>query len=493
MGLAANSKAKSDAYSLMTSTAAAVKELQGKLNSGNVEVSADASIAQKDLKKALDSPFSKNALEKVEKGRSEMKLATTDTADLKLQFESAQQTSAAAKKAYFQGMSTNWGQNPVAAPAAPAAAAKSVEFPSNPSKEAAPVQAAAAGAAAAAAGGGKKEVFKTGDRSLSNDEEAEKPKVSAVSKEQVEKDADEGKEPDYSKMTDAEVAYWLAKPMHYADSEPESPQKVEGNIFAVKEDETEQIRILRSLAKTSALDISAHDQAAMQSGRPQVVNGTILDTKKDAAMLNAKPKIPELAPGESVPQPQTDKHLSKPLTVLEVKMAQDENTEHSENQMKQAKAAAGTKSEAEQAKKPEDEKKPSGADQEVTQIEQAKVANPTPESKDNKPDAPAKKEVAALTGKDNEVAQTKEAIKAAKTNEVAIKAAKTKPDMGESDSDFDNEISADRVLEDSEIGDSAEGIDEANADSELDDVSVQNEDDEDDDDDDDDDIDDEDE
>merc|ERR1712028_91845 len=303
---------------------------------------------------------------------------------------------------------------------------------------------------------------------------AEKPKVSAVSKEQVEKDADEGKEPDYSKMTDAEVAYWLAKPMHYADSEPESPQKVEGNIFAVKEDETEQIRILRSLAKTSALDISAHDQAAMQSGRPQVVNGTILDTKKDAAMLNAKPKIPELAPGESVPQPQTDKHLSKPLTVLEVKMAQDENTEHSENQMKQAKAAAGTK--------PEDEKKPSGADQEVTQIEQAKVANPTPESKDNKPDAPAKKEV-ALTGNDNEVAQTKE----------AIKAAKTKPDMGESDSDFDNEISADRVLEDSEIGDSAEGIDEANADSELDDVSVQNEDDEDDDDDDDDDIDDEDE
>merc|ERR1712086_1192331 len=176
--LAANSKAKSDAYSLMTSTAAAVKELQGKLNSGNVEVSADASIAQKDLKKALDSPFSKNALEKVEKGRSEMKLATTDTADLKLQFESAQQTSAAAKKAYFQGMSTNWGQNPVAAPAAPAAPA---------------------------AGGGKKEVFKTGDRSLSNDEEAEKPKVSAVSKEQVEKDADEGKEPDYSKMTDAEV------------------------------------------------------------------------------------------------------------------------------------------------------------------------------------------------------------------------------------------------------------------------------------------------
>merc|ERR1712028_71811 len=154
----------------------------------------------------------------------------------------------------------------------------------------------------------------------------------------------------------------------------------------------------------------------------------------------------------------------------------------SENQMKQAKAAAGTKSEAEQAKKPEDEKKPSGADQEVTQIEQAKVANPTPESKDNKPDAPAKKEV-ALTGNDNEVAQTKE----------AIKAAKTKPDMGESDSDFDNEISADRVLEDSEIGDSAEGIDEANADSELDDVSVQNEDDEDDDDDDDDDIDDEDE
>merc|ERR1711957_731613 len=141
------------------------------------------------------------------------------------------------------------------------------------------------------------------------------------------------------------------------------------------------------------------------------------------------------------------------------------------------------KSEAEQAKKPEDEKKPSGADQEVTQIEQAKVANPTPESKDNKPDAPAKKEVA----------QTKEAIKAATTNEVAIKAAKTKPDMGESDSDFDNEISADRVLEDSEIGDSAEGIDEANADSELDDVSVQNEDDEDDDDDDDDDIDDEDE
>merc|ERR1712086_697128 len=126
-----------------------------------------------------------------------------------------------------------------------------------------------------------------------------------------------------------------------------------------------------------------------------------------------------------------------------------------------------------------DEKKPSGADQEVTQIEQAKVANPTPESKDNKPDAPAKKEV-ALTGKANEVAQTKEA-------------AKTKPDMGESDSDFDNEISADRVLEDSEIGDSAEGIDEANADSELDDVSVQNEDDEDDDDDDDDDIDDEDE
>merc|ERR1712166_1303748 len=202
--LAANSKAKSDAYSLMTSTAAAVKELQGKLNSGNVEVSADASIAQKDLKKALDSPFSKNALEKVEKGRSEMKMATTDTADLKLQFESAQQTSAAAKKAYFQGMSTNWGQNPVAAPAA---------------------------------GGGKKEVFKTGDRSLSNDEEAEKPKVSAVSKEQVEKDADEGKEPDYSKMTDAEVAYWLAKPMHYADSEPESPQQVEGNIFAVKEDE----------------------------------------------------------------------------------------------------------------------------------------------------------------------------------------------------------------------------------------------------------------
>merc|ERR1712086_1044362 len=329
--------------------------------------------------------------------------ATTDTADLKLQFESAQQTSAAAKRAYFQGMSTNWGQNPVAAPAAPAAAAKSVEFPSNPSKEAAPVQAAAAGAAAAgaaaaAAGGGKKEVFKTGDRSLSNDEEAEKPKVSAVSKEQVEKDAD--------------VAYWLAKPMHYADSEPESPQKVEGNIFAVKEDETEQIRILRSLAKTSALDISAHDQAAMQSGRPQVVNGTILDTKKDAAMLNAKPKIPELAPGESVPQPQTDKHLSKPLTVLEVKMAQDENTEHSENQMKQAKAAAGTK--------PEDEKKPSGADQEVTQIEQAKVANPTPESKDNKPDAPAKKEV-ALTGKANEVAQTKEAIKAATTNEVATK------------------------------------------------------------------------
>merc|ERR1712166_710260 len=212
--LAANSKAKSDAYSLMTSTAAAVKELQGKLNSGNVEVSADASIAQKDLKKALDSPFSKNALEKVEKGRSEMKMATTDTADLKLQFESAQQTSAAAKKAYFQGMSTNWGQNPVAAPAAPAAAEKSVEFPSKPSKEAAPVQAAAAGAAAPAAGGGKKEVFKTGDRSLSNDEEAEKPKVSAVSKEQVEKDADEGKEPDYSKMTDAEVAYWLTKPMH---------------------------------------------------------------------------------------------------------------------------------------------------------------------------------------------------------------------------------------------------------------------------------------
>merc|ERR1712166_497695 len=90
---------------------------------------------------------------------------------------------------------------------------------------------------------------------------------------------------------------------------------------------------------------------------------------------------------------------------------------------------------------------------------------------DNKPDAPAKKE-ASLTGNDNEVAQTKE----------AINAAKTKPDMGESDSDFDNEISADRVLEDSEIGDSAEGIDEANADSELDDVSVQNEDDEDDDD-----------
>jgi len=478
--LAANSKAKSDAYSLMTSTAAAVKELQGKLSSGNAEVSADASVAQKDLKKALDSPFSKNALEKVEKGRSEMKLATTDTADLKIQFESAQQSAAAAKEAYMKGISTNWGQNPAAAAAAPAAAEKT------------PDAAAAAAAAAAvetpaatvAPGDKKKEVFSTGDRSLSNDEEADKPKVSAVSKEQVEKDADEGKEPDYSKMTDQEVAYWLAKPMHYADSEPESTQKVEGNVFAVKEDEADQIRTLRSLAKTSVLDISADEQAAMQSGAPRVMNGTILDPKKDAAMLSAKPKIPELAPGETALDAQAkapdDKQKNKPLTVLEVKMAQDENTENTESQMKQAKTAAGNIEQAiEQAKKPEDEKKPTGADQEVTQIEQAKAANPTPESEDKKPDAPAKKEE-SLTGSDNEVAQTKEAVKAAKTK------PDTKPDMGESDSDFENEISADRVLEDSEIGDSAEGIDEANADSELDDVSVQNEDNEDDDDDDDD-------
>merc|ERR1712070_941201 len=123
--LAAQSKAKSNAMELMTTTWAAVKVLQEKVAAGNSALAADASVAQKDLKKALDAPFSKNALQTVEKGQSEVKQAKLNDGDLKLQLAAAVKSADAAKKAYFDGLASNFGQAP--APAKEEAPAKKEE------------------------------------------------------------------------------------------------------------------------------------------------------------------------------------------------------------------------------------------------------------------------------------------------------------------------------------------------------------------------------
>jgi hypothetical protein len=80
-------------------------------------------------------------------------------------------------------------------------------------------------------------------------------------------------------------------------------------------------------------------------------------------------------------------------------------------------------------------------------------------------------------GNKSEKAQTQEAQDANPSKKMPNEP--NQPDMGEplSDDNYEREVSADRVLAAGDVGDTLEGVDEANADSELDDVAVEDEDD----------------
>jgi hypothetical protein len=473
LNMAARSKAKSNAFGLMTSTAAAVKALQEKVTSGDEEVAADTSEAKQDLKKALAAPFSKNALEQVETGRSEVNQAKSNAVDLKSKLEVAQRNADTAKRAYFEGLRNGWGpvqRNPVTnedATSSTKAESPVTEVANGPSEVAKPVVPVPITAAA-------ETPDETAEKATSNsfslakvDDEPDKP-VEVQTKEDAESQAqgvENYKKPDYNKMSEKEVAYWLAKPVTFPDSEPQSSQKVEGRVFNVKEMEAQQIQNLQSMAKSANMDLPPQEQASIQRGDARIEDGAIIDAKKFAKEMDAKSLVPELAPGEQPQDQPDDKEELKKLSPEQLSLQHQDVKRIEEQEIENAKQAANGEEPTAEADAGTTVDKPKGNQAEITQTEQAKTANPTPEAEDTQTDPVTQ---SSPTGSDAEVAQTEEAREAASSSRPS--------QLGESGSDFESEISADRALEDGQIGDSTEGVDEANADSELDDVDVEDDD-----------------
>jgi len=458
LNMAARSKAKSNAFSLMTSTAAAVQALQDKVTSGDEEVAADTSEAKQDLKKALAAPFSKNALEQVEKGRSEVNQAKSNDVDSKSELKVARRNADTAKRAYFEGLRNGWRNGQLTNEDASSKAESPV------TEVAKPVVPVPITAAAEAPDETDEEV--AGKRA---DDEPDKP-VQAQARDDAESQAqgvENSKEVDYSHMSEKEVAYWLAKSVTYPDSEPQSSQKVEGRVFNVKEIEAQQIQNLQSMAKSASMDLPPQEQASIQRGEPRIEDDKIIDAKKFAKEMDAKSPVPELAPGEQPQDQLDDKEALKKLSPEQLSLQQQDVTQIEEQEIENAQQAANGEKPAAEADAGTADDKPKGNQAEITQTEQAKAANPTPEAEDTQAEQVTQ---SSPTGSDTEVAQTEEAREAASSSPPS--------QLGESDSDFESEISADRALEEDQIGDSTEGVDEANADSELDDVDVEDDDDE---------------
>jgi len=218
-------------------------------------------------------------------------------------------------------------------------------------------------------------------------------------------------------MSEKEIQYWLAKDVKYPDTEPESTGKLMGQVFSEKEYEATQLRALRSLQQMNAT-VSAKDEVKLQTGVPQISGDQIINPKKSIEVATAKAEddAAELALGQTPKPPESNPSRKKSKT--EIKSNKEDIQTHE-------------KIETEKARKT------------------AQNATKLPPPKPPKPEKPAKNK-----GSDPEKAQKKDAL-------------------GLSTEDYDSDVLADRVMEADNIGDSIEGVDEANADGELDDMAVE--------------------
>jgi hypothetical protein len=259
------------------------------------------------------------------------------------------------------------------------------------------------------------------------------------------KTAAEMKPTDYENMTEDQIQYWLAKEVKYPDSEKQSSEKVMGRVFAAKEDEAEQIRSIKALKKAAEAKLSSPDQAALQAGIPMIKDGMVLNPEKERQMMAKKdPDTENISPGQLPSEAEDEEDKTKAMSNTEfegkVKDIKEVSKEEIENAIKVAKNAG-------------------------------KMLAP-------------KKSKKVVVGTDTEVHQIAQAhaLKAEAKAEAATAKADPKQDMGEGLDDeseedsFDNEeISADRAEEAGKVRDVEEGIDEANADVEMDDAGVEDE------------------
>jgi len=225
-------------------------------------------------------------------------------------------------------------------------------------------------------------------------------------------------------MSDDDVAYWLGKKMESSDVDPRTPEQVMKEMFEVKQTESEKIQSLRSLQKHSLTD------TAPDADTDLVVDGSV-----------ARAPATLMAPSKSMARSETEK-VDTGNTEMSQEHMQLKMDEIAQAHERESEAATTTA----KADTPALSKNTAPANTEEGQIEAAQEAR---KQVKNDPPAPAP------------------------VGDMAV------GDMGEtaevSATDYANEVSADSVLEHDDIGatDGGEGIDEANADAETDDMSVE--------------------
>jgi len=234
---------------------------------------------------------------------------------------------------------------------------------------------------------------------------------------------------EYENMSEKEIQYWLAKPMKFMEVDPQSPSQVMEEMFQAKQQEADEMRSLTSIQKGAGANAT---DAPQTNGEPMVVDGEVVDPSKTIDAPDTDPK--SQADGAENPQNTGDLRVQT-KEVVDMKMKDVNNSEKADVEAAQqaAKADVATTKESSNA--------PAGS--ETGQIEAAK------EARGQEPDAPD-----------------------------------DKPDMGEDDSlnlgdgEIEQEISADNVMVGDNVGATdGEGIDNANADAELDDMAIEDDDD----------------